>query len=459
MKNFMILILCPMLLVACHKNVLNNDSDNQRTGGQNNNQPVASPTPGGGNSNATCNDNNATNQGLNLPCVCQTSYLLSQDGLACILNPQIITGITISAASSSVGAGNILPLDVSVSNVDGEMINVDATDIVWQLSPGLGVVLDNVINAVTPGTLNLTASIGNVTSNVLSIDVTGSVAENQTPSRVEIRPTLGVFESSGEYQMRDDQTRIFSAITYNSENQLILSPITWSSSNSSVATVSSGLVTALSAGSATITASSGGVSETINIEVTDSSLELINLNSSLGLDLYTNPQDGPQSVALTGVLYDLGLSPLLGVVVNYQSLDPDKVSVSSSGVISVNSNVNQSTTAEVKASVNLLGLGLVSRTYKVYIYKEPRQINQLFVLNPLLNIDLGVLGLSSSIAALDQLNKVIANAQINYSSSNTSAATVNQNGHVLAVGIGTSIITGTTSNGQIGSYIVKVGVL
>lgn len=109
-----------------------------------------------------------------------------------------------------------------------------------------------------PGTTTVTASMDSVSgSSTLSVDVTPSL---QTITVSPVDPNLPVSQ----------QAQFSATGTYDDGSiQILTSTVTWSSSDTAVATiVSGGLATGVTVGSAIIIATSGAVSGTTTLNVT-----------------------------------------------------------------------------------------------------------------------------------------------------------------------------------------------
>src|SRR5207247_600814 len=104
--------------------------------------------------------------------------------------------------------------------------------------------------------------------------------------------------------------------------------VTWSTSNTSVATVSnSGLVSGVTPGSATITATSEGKSGTSSITVTNVPVATVEVTPPSA-----SVQAG-QTVQLTGTPRDAGGNPLSGRMVTWSSSNTSVTTVSSCGPV------------------------------------------------------------------------------------------------------------------------------
>ncbi len=127
------------------------------------------------------------------------------------------------------------------------------------------------VTGVAAGTATLTAETQSKTTGSLTITVSGSGGSSTTPST----PVASVTVSPASSALTIGHTvQLAATMKDASGNVLSGRPVTWASSNSSKATVSSsGLVTALAAGSTTTTATSGGQSGTAAISVAASTVQ------------------------------------------------------------------------------------------------------------------------------------------------------------------------------------------
>ena len=158
------------------------------------------------------------------------------------LEPTLInvTAITLSQTSVTLSAGESVSLTATITPE-----NATNKTITWSSS-------NTSVATVSNGKATITAQIGNVKA---ECSVTVSPIEVTAITLSQTSVTLSAGES----------VSLTAIITpENATNKTI----TWSSSNTSVATVSNGKVTAVAVGKATITAqASNGLSSTCNIEV------------------------------------------------------------------------------------------------------------------------------------------------------------------------------------------------
>ena len=211
--------------------------------------------------------------------------------------------------------------------------------------------------------------------------------------------------------------------------------ITWSSSNTSVATVSNGVVKAVGFGTATITAKSNNgktasCSVTVNpiqptgIKATPETSTLYGLNSTVKLSANVMPSNATNKA------------------VTWSSRNTSVATVSSDGTVKA---VGYGTTVITAKTVN----GLTSNCTVT--------VNPIAVTGVSLNkTSLSFTGTGSSQTLTATVSPSNAtNKTLTWSSSNTSVATVS-NGVVKAVGFGTATITAKSNNGKTASCSVTV---
>ncbi len=166
-----------------------------------------------------------------------------------------VTGITLDKTSMSLTKGSSGSLLATVAPSD-------ATDktVVWTSSnTSVATVSNGVVKAVSPGTAKITAT---------SADGSKSASCNVTVSEPATKVT-GILLDQSAITLENGSTATLKATV--SPSNASNKNVTWSSSNNSVATVSNGVVKAVSAGTATITATAadGGFSSACTVTVYD----------------------------------------------------------------------------------------------------------------------------------------------------------------------------------------------
>ena len=164
-----------------------------------------------------------------------------------------VTSVTLDKTSVSLKVKETATLTATVAPDD-------ATDktVTWTSSnDGIATVKDGVVTAVSLGTATVTAQAGDKTA---TCEIT-----------VEATPVTGITLDRTSVSLRTNETVTLTA-TVNPDDATDKT-VTWSSSNTGVATVKNGVVTAVKAGTATITAKAGTKSATCTVTVTSSGVD------------------------------------------------------------------------------------------------------------------------------------------------------------------------------------------
>ncbi len=168
-----------------------------------------------------------------------------------------VTGSDVSNGAVALKTGSTTTLTATVY-VDGEADSSLLSDVDWTTSASdVATVSSGTVTAVKAGSATITAAYGTATASVAvtvtdiayTIAISGDDIENNTISLL-----------AGETSTVSAQIFQDGVATSNT--------VTWTSSNDSVASVSGGVITALKAGTATITASGNGASASISVVVT-----------------------------------------------------------------------------------------------------------------------------------------------------------------------------------------------
>ena len=228
--------------------------------------------------------------------------------------PAPVATVTVTPNTVSLTVGGSQTVTATTRDANGNVLT--GRTITWSSANTnvATVTSGGVITATGSGTTTVTATSegqsGSVTVNVAAPSV-ASVTISPSPASVNVNWTVTLVATP-----RDANG-----------NAMTNAPVSWSSSNSSVAAVSSsGVVTGVSVGSAVITASSGTGSGTATVNVQLAPVNRVVVSP-------TNPTiNENQTVQLTATLYDARNNVLTGRVVTWSSADNSKVSVSSSGL-------------------------------------------------------------------------------------------------------------------------------
>jgi uncharacterized protein YjdB len=212
--------------------------------------------------------------------------------------------------------------------------------------------------------------------------------------------------------------------------------VTWSSSNTAIASVNgSGVVTAATTGSTTITATSEGKSGTASVAVSSvpvASVSVAPATASLPVG---------QTVQLTATPKDASGNPLAGRVVTWASSNTALATVSSSGLVAG--------VAAGSATITATSEGQSGSSTVTVIFVPVASV----AVSPT-SVTLGV-GQAVQLTATpkDASGNSLSGRVITWASSNTAVATVSATGLVSAITAGSATVT-ATSEGQNGTSAI-----
>ena len=340
-----------------------------------------------------------TNLRLGMPCLIAALMLLML--AACIKEP---VSITVSPSSLSLTEGESAPLAAKVLPEDASY-----DGIAWTSSnKNVATVSNGLVKAVAPGTATITATAENV-SGTATVTV-----------KAKVYPVTGVSLNKTSLTLTEGETETLKA-TVAPDNATDKS-ITWSSSNASIATVdASGKVTAVAAGTATITVKTtdGGKTAdcavTVNqkvIPVTGVSLDKTELELTKGETATLKATVAPEDATDKSV--------------TWSSLYPEIASVDDNGKVSALQPGNTQITVRTNDG---------GKTAICKLTVKPVEVTGVTVSPSTLTVKEGKTGqLAAAIAPAE------ADQTVEWASMDTKIATVDANGVVTGVKSGTTRI-------------------
>ena len=214
--------------------------------------------------------------------------------------------------------------------------------------------------------------------------------------------------------------------------------VSWASSAASVATVSStGLVTAVGNGTATITASAGGASGTATVTVAQSPDSVVVLPAEAAIAALGD------TLRLVAEAFDANGRAVAGAAFSWESSDDAVATVDGSGLVTAAGNG----TATITASA-----GGASGTATVTVAQSPDSV-------VVLPAEAAIAALGDTLRlvaeAFDANGRAVAGAAFSWESSDDAVATVDGSGLVTAAGNGTATITATAGEAS-GEAMVSV---
>ncbi|MCC6318430.1 MAG: Ig-like domain-containing protein [Gemmatimonadaceae bacterium] len=320
-----------------------------------------------------------------------------------------VSQVRITPATASLQVGNAVTL--RAEPVDATGAAVAGRTVLWGSTPGTiaTVTSTGVVTGVAAGSATITATVDGVV---------GSSVVTVTPV-----PVASVTVSPSTGSLVVGQTLQLGATTASSTGQTLTGRVvTWSSSANAVATVSStGLVSAVAAGSATISATSEGRTGTARLTVTDVPVASVRVTPT------TATVASGQTAQLAAQALDAN-NNVLNRTIAWSSDQPSMATVSQTGLVT---GINAGS-VRINASVgNVTGSATITVTPV-----------------PVASITIAPNGATVLVGGTQQLTATARDANgvtlpgriVTWISGAPSVATVSQSGLVSAVGPGSAVI-------------------
>ena len=336
-----------------------------------------------------------------------------------------VASVVVTPSTASATVGGFVQLSASVRDAAGT--ELPGRLVGWSSSDETVAIVSSTgrVSALKAGTATITAS-SEGKSGTATVTVTGVpvATVNVTPGTATI--TVG-------------QTANLDAQTLDANNNVLTGrTITWSTSNTGVATVSqTGAVTGVAAGTATITATSEGKSGTATVTVTAVPVATVTVAPpTLSLQV-------GQTGTLAATTRDAANNVLTGRTVTWTS--------SNTGVATVTPNGTVTAAAPGTATITATSEGK-SGTATVTVTAVP--VASVTVAPTTANLTIGG---TQQITATprDAQGNALTGRTVTWQSANTAVATVTQSGLITAAGVGSTNVT-ATSEGKVGTVAVTV---
>jgi uncharacterized protein YjdB len=345
------------------------------------------------------------------------------------IRPRPVASVSVTPASPSVSVAQAIQLAATVRDANGNMLS--GRVVTWASS-------NSAVATVSGGGLVTAVAAGSATITATSEGKSGTAAitATQTPA-----PVASVNVSPASPSVTAGQTVQLAATPRDANgNTLSGRVVTWTSSNYAVATVSgSGLVSGVAAGSATITATSEGKSGTSTATVTPAPVPVASVSVSPASVSVT----AGQTVQLAATPRDAGGNALAGRVVTWSSSNTAVATVNGSGLVT---GVGAGSTMITATSEGKSGTSTVMVT--------PVPVASVSVSPASASVTTGQT-VQLTATPRDASGSALAGRVVTWGSSNTAVATVNGNGLVSGVTVGSATIT-ATSEGKSGTAAVTV---
>jgi len=344
------------------------------------------------------------------------------------VTPIPVAKVVVTPATPNVTVGQTVQLEVSVQSANNQELT--GRTVTWSSgAPGVASVsATGVVSGLAPGTAiifaNVEGVVGMATVTVRQVPV-GSVVVSPQTATVPVGGAVQLSASVRDASGAELQGRL----------------VGWTSSDESIAVVSStGSVTGIKIGTATITASSEGKSGTATVTVTAAAVASVTVTPP------TASVTVGQTTTLTAQTLDANGSALTGRAVAWTSSNTGIATVSATGVVTGVAPGNATITA---TSEGKSGTSAITVTPPA-----PAPVASVTVAPAALPLIVGQTGTLTA-TTRDAANNVLTDRAITWTSSAEGVATVAPNGTVTAVAPGSATIT-ATSEGKSGTATVTV---
>jgi uncharacterized protein YjdB len=342
-----------------------------------------------------------------------------------------IASVALSPAAVSGKPGQSVALTASVTTTTGGQDS--SATIKWVSSnPAIATVSDGgMVRLVAAGSAQISATAGTVTAVAVA-----TCSQSPAPvATVRVTPNTASL-TPGQY------TPLTAVALDSMGNQLTGQPITWTSSNTSIATVSSsGIVTAVAVGAAVITATSGSVSGVSHVTVAAASPAPV---ASVTVSPASTSLTVGGTAQLSATDKDANGNVLGGRSVTWSSSNSSAATVSTGGEVTAVAAGSATITATSGGKTGTATVS-VSAAAVASVKVTPATSS----LTPGQTVQL-------TATAYDGSGNALTGRSVTWSSSAAAVATVSGSGLVTAATVGTAKITATIG-GQSGSSSITVG--
>jgi uncharacterized protein YjdB len=343
----------------------------------------------------------------------------------------------VGPAVSSVGSVVVEPPSATVAVNSSLTLNAEV------LGPDGGVLSDARISWASADPSIAEVSSGGVVTGrkVGTVLIAASSRGKDAFSRITVNPTpvsIVRLSTTSRAMMVGQTFQLSAEAVDGSGNVLTGRPIAWSSSNTSVASVSpGGMVTALAPGAVIITASSEGKSAVATITISQVPVVSVTVTPATATLVVG------QTTQLAALLKDETGSILNGRVVTWSTNRATVATVTSEGLVTA-----------IAAGTATITASSEGRSATASISVSPRPVSAVIVSPEQVTL---FAGQTVQLAALvtDDRGQVLTGKQVTFMSSSNQVATVSSQGLVTGVAAGTATIT-ATSEGATGSATITI---
>ena len=335
-----------------------------------------------------------------------------------VLSKPVAT-VAVSPTSLKIGVTQIAPLAVTLYDVQGNVLTGRSLTYSSSDQTIAYVSASGVVTGVANGQAVVTVTADGRRSTTVAVTV-GAGPTNPTVAVATVAVSLNA------PSLTVGQTTQGNAVTKDASGNVLTSrTIVWTTSDPSVASVDgSGVITALKAGSVTVTATSEGQTGSASLTVTAPAQAAV---ASMTLTISPNLNVG-QSVQAVVTLKDANGNVLTGRTITWVSSDATIISVNSSGVVTA----LRAGGVTIAASA---GDGSVSASAVVSAIAPAPVVKSITLSAGTTQLKIGQITQVTAVVR-DASGNAISNVPVTFSSSPSAVATVSGGGNVAGVSVG-----------------------
>lgn len=326
-----------------------------------------------------------------------------------------VANVALSPPTANVFTGRTVQLTATLTDANGKSLPLNGRSVTWSS------------NAPSIATVGATGVVTGTSAGIATVTAQVDGAKGIASVVVSDAPVSSVQVSPGSQQLSVGGTAQLSATALDASGGVLTGrPVTWSSSDAAVASVSSsGLVSALAPGTAQLTATIGGVSGSATVTVAAVAVASVAVTPG-SASVVTGG-----TVQLTASAKDAAGNVLTGRAVTWTSGTPAVATIDANGLV---------TAVSPGTSVMTASIGGVTATATI-------TVTAVAVASVTVTPNGGSVtaGATMQLTATprDAGGNVLTGRTTAWKSATTAVATVNANGVVSGVSAGTSVITAT----------------
>jgi uncharacterized protein YjdB len=384
---------------------------------------------------ATIGSGNGVAKGLTVGSTTITATIGSKTQTATLtVTNATVSSITVTPSGHTIAPGSKLAMTATAAFSDGST-QVITTDAIWS-SDAANVATVNTVGTALgkgAGTANISANLGGITGSApLTVSGATLVSLAVTPASTVLAPSSALlYQAVGTYS--------------DSTTQNISNVVTWSTSDPQVASITAaGQATGQSAGTATITAKLGSISNTANVVVESSALQSIAVTPVAS----SFPAQVAMQYTATGTFADGGTQNLTNSVTwtsSAPSVATVSVAIGNSGVVIGVAPGTSTITATFAGVVGSTTLTVTSATLTmITVTPAPASIS---------------LGASQQFTATGHFSDGTTfnmTSQVAWSSSSVNVAAITTGGLASSAAVGTTTISAALSPASAGTAVLTV---